>query len=74
MKKYPSVKNYLMRALYSSCQVWAHAFTSKIFTAGIQTTSCVKGYNNIIKCELKANSTLCDLTSILDARLESEVK
>jgi len=63
-----------MRALYPSRRAWARAFTLKVFTAGIQTTSRVEGYNNIIKCKLKANSTLCDLASILDARLESEVK
>ncbi|CAI2190262.1 4696_t:CDS:2, partial [Funneliformis geosporum] len=55
-------------------QAWVCAFTSKIFTAGVQTTSCVEGLNNIIKCELRANSTLCDLASVLDARLESEVQ
>ena len=39
---------------------------------GIQTTSRVKGLNNIIKRELKANGTLCDLASVLDERLENE--
>ena len=47
---------------------------SRIFTAGIQTTSRVEGYNNIIKRELTSNGTLCNLASALDARLESEVK
>ncbi|RHZ67242.1 hypothetical protein Glove_302g18 [Diversispora epigaea] len=65
IKKYSSVKGYLMRALYPSRQAWAHAFTSKIFTAGIQTTSRVEGLNNIIKHELKVNSTLCDLANVL---------
>ena len=73
-EKYPSVKDYLMRALYPSRQAWARAFTSRIFTAGIQTTSRVEGYNNIIKRELTSNGTLCNLASALDARLESEVK
>src|SRR5687767_7052722 len=72
IEKYPSIKDYLMRALYPSRQAWAHIFTSKIFTAGVQTTSRVEGYNNIIKRELASNSTLCNLTSTLDARLESE--
>jgi hypothetical protein len=73
-EKYPTVKDYLMRTLYPSRQAWARAFTSKVFTAGIQTTSRVEGYNHVIKRELKASSTLCDLAIILDARLESEVK
>jgi hypothetical protein len=74
IEKYPSVKDYLMRALYPSRQAWARTFTSKIFTAGIQTTSRVEGFNNVIKRELAANSTLYDLASVLDARLENEVQ
>ena len=73
-EKYPSVKDYLMRALYPSRQAWARAFTSKIFTAGIQTTSRVEGYNNIIKRELASNSTLYDLANVLDARLKNEAQ
>ncbi len=73
IKKYPSVKDYLMRALYLSRQAWARTFTSKIFTAGIQTTSCIEGFNNVIKRELAANSILYDLASVLDAWLENEV-
>ena len=41
---------------------------------GVQTTSRVEGYNNIIKRELTSNGTLCNLASILNDRLESEVK
>lgn len=72
--KYPSVKDYLTRVLYPSRQAWARAFTSKIFTAGIQTTSRVEGYNNVIKRELTANSTLCNLASSLDERLRNEAQ
>ncbi|RHZ58027.1 hypothetical protein Glove_379g13 [Diversispora epigaea] len=61
IEKYSSAKDYLMRALYPNRQAWARAFTSKIFIAGIQATSCVESLNNIIKHELKANSILCDL-------------
>ena len=63
-----------MRALYSSRQAWAHIFTSKIFTAGVQTTSRIEGYNNIIKRELSSSNTLCDLANVLDTRLEREVQ
>ena len=63
-----------MRTLYPSRQAWARVYTSKIFTAGVQTTSRVEGYNNIIKRELASNSTLCNLANVLDARLENEVK
>ena len=63
-----------MRALYPSRQAWARAFTSKIFTAGVQTTSRVEGYNNIIKRELSSSNTLCDLANVLDTQLEREVQ
>src|SRR2546423_12884435 len=63
-----------MRALYSSRQAWAHAFISKIFTAGIQTTSHVKGLNSIIKRLLTSSSSLCDLVDALDARLQDEAQ
>jgi len=74
VKKYPNVKNYLMRALYPSRQAWARAFTSKIFTAGIQTTSRVESLNSVIKRELSANGTLCNLADALDARFEREIQ
>ncbi|CAG8559815.1 1963_t:CDS:2, partial [Racocetra persica] len=73
-KKYPSASNYLTRVLYSSRQSWACAFTSKIFTTGVQTTSCVKGYNGLIKRILHSNGSLCDLLNILDSRLEKEAE
>lgn len=59
-----------MQALFPNQKSWAHTFTSSVFTAGIQTTSRVEGYNNFIKRELAACSTLCDLESVLDARLK----
>ena len=74
IENYSNVKDYLMRALYPSRQAWARAFTSKTFTAGIQTTSHVEGLNNIIKRMLAANSTLCDLADVLDSRLQAEAE
>ena len=74
IEKYPNANHYLMRVLFSSQKLWARAFTLSIFTAGMQTTSRVEGYNNIIKRELVACSTLCDLESVLDARLKNEAQ
>ena len=71
---YVNVKDYLMRALYSSRRAWACAFTLKTFTAGTQTTFCVKGLNSIIKCTLLANGGLCDFANALDAKLEVEAE
>ena len=45
-----------------------------MFTAGMQTTLRVEGYNNIIKRKLVAYSTLCDFESVLDARLKNEAQ
>ncbi|CAG8693188.1 14021_t:CDS:2, partial [Racocetra persica] len=58
----------LKQTLYPSHYSWACAFTSKVFTAGIQTTSRVEGYNNIIK------RVLCDLVKTLDSQLEKEAE
>jgi hypothetical protein len=74
IEKYPNANHYLMRALFPSRKSWARAFTSNTFTAGIQTTSRVESYNNIIKRELAACSSLCDLRSALDARLKNEAQ
>lgn len=74
IETYPNVKDYLMRALYPNRQAWARAFTSKVFTAGIQTTSRVEGLNHIIKRTLAASSSLCNLVDALDARLQDETQ
>ncbi|CAG8663204.1 5743_t:CDS:10, partial [Ambispora gerdemannii] len=71
---YSNVKDYLMRALYPSQQVWTRAFISKIFTAKIQTTSRVEDLNSIVKRLLTASSSLCDLVDALDARLQDEAQ
>ena len=63
-----------MRALYPSRQAWARAFISKIFTAGIQTTSRVEGLNSIIKRLLTSSSSLCSFIDALDARLQDEAQ
>ena len=64
IEKYPNANHYLMQAFFPSRKLWAR----------MQTTSHVEGYNNIIKRELAACSTLCDLESVLDARLKNEAQ
>ncbi|CAB5350440.1 unnamed protein product [Rhizophagus irregularis] len=51
---------------------WARAYLYKIFTAGIESTARVEGYNWIIKQQLKAKSTLCELADRIDSRLKEE--
>jgi len=68
-------KDYLLRTLDPhSCKSWARAYPYKIFTAGIESTARVEGYNWIIKQQLKAKSTLCELADRLDSRLKEEEK
>ncbi|CAG8635410.1 2863_t:CDS:2, partial [Dentiscutata heterogama] len=74
LQKFSLAANYLNRVLYPSHHAWACAFTSKIFTAGVQTTSHIEGYNSIIKRVLHSNSSLCDLVKTLDERLEKEAE
>jgi len=45
-----------------------------MFTVRIQTTSCIKGFNNIIKRMLTVNSTLCNFANVLDSRLQAETE
>ena len=61
LNDYPMAKDYLLRALGQNCRSWARAYLHKIFTAGIKSTTRIEGYNWIIKQQLKANSTLCDI-------------
>ncbi|RHZ84559.1 hypothetical protein Glove_79g134 [Diversispora epigaea] len=72
LNDFPTAKDYLLRTLDRRCKSWARAYLYKIFTAGIESTSRVEGYNWIIKQQLKANSTLCELVDRLDLRLKEE--
>ncbi|CAG8759431.1 36422_t:CDS:2, partial [Racocetra persica] len=63
LEKFLSASSYLNQTLYSSRYSWACTFTSKVFTAEIQTTSCIEG-----------NSGLCDLVKTLDSQLEKEAE
>jgi len=72
LNNYPMAKDYLLRTLDKNCRSWARAYLHKIFTAGIESTARVEGYNWIIKQQLKANGTLCELADRLDSRLKDE--
>ncbi|CAB4423407.1 unnamed protein product [Rhizophagus irregularis] len=72
LNDYPMVKDYLLRTLDQKFKSWAQAYLYKIFTAGIESTARVEGYNWIIKQQLKAKSTLCELADRIDSRLKEE--
>ncbi|CAG8621845.1 5341_t:CDS:2, partial [Gigaspora rosea] len=62
-----------LRMLYSSKNAWACAYTAKIFTAGIQTTSRVESYNAQIKrLVLNSNISLLELAEALEANINEE--
>ncbi|CAG8826677.1 1302_t:CDS:2, partial [Cetraspora pellucida] len=68
----PRVVKYL-RTLYSSKSAWVRAYTAKIFTAGIQTTSRVESYNAQIKrLVLNSNISLLELAEALEANISEE--
>lgn len=71
---FPIAKDYLLRVLDPKCRSWARAYLHRVFTAGIESTSRVESYNWVIKQQLKANSTLCELADRLDTRLKEEVQ
>ncbi|CAG8799889.1 2760_t:CDS:1, partial [Gigaspora rosea] len=76
VKKYnePRVVKYLQR-LYSSKKAWTHAYTTKVFTAGIQTTSRVESYNAQVKrLVLNSSISLFELAEALEANIEEENK
>ncbi|PKK59279.1 hypothetical protein RhiirC2_795049 [Rhizophagus irregularis] len=54
---------YVNHYLNPNCRSWARAYLHKIFTVGIKSTARVEGYNWIIKQQLKANSTLCEIVN-----------
>ncbi|RHZ53322.1 hypothetical protein Glove_443g1 [Diversispora epigaea] len=72
LNDFPASKDYLLRTLGRNCRSWARAYLYKIFTAGIESTSRIEGYNWVIKQQLKTNSTLCELVDCLDSRLKEE--
>ncbi|CAG8728213.1 24488_t:CDS:2, partial [Gigaspora rosea] len=59
-----------LRTLYSSKKAWARAYTAKVFTASIQTTSRVESYNAQIKrLVLNSSISLVELAEVLDASI-----
>ncbi|CAG8762393.1 7852_t:CDS:2, partial [Dentiscutata erythropus] len=76
IKKYnePRVVKYL-KTLYSSKKAWVCAYTTKIFTAGIQLMPRVESYNTQVKrLVLNSNISLLELAEVLEASLEEEIK
>jgi hypothetical protein len=73
LQNYPQSKNYLTKVLGSNPQSCACAFTSKYFTAGVQTTSRNEGENSTLKRLFgNSNLSLCELFDALEERYQEE--
>ena len=73
LQNYQQSKNYLTKVLGCNSRSWACAFTSKHFTAGVQTTSHNEGENSTLKWLFgNSNLSLCELFDALEERYQEE--
>lgn len=74
LQDYPQSSDYLIRSLGCCTKSWARAFTSKYFTAGVQTTSRNEGENAALKRLIGSSSlSLCELFDALEERYQEEI-
>ncbi|CAG8768449.1 26572_t:CDS:2, partial [Dentiscutata erythropus] len=74
LQDYPQARNYLMRSLGCCIKSWARAFTSRYFTAGVQSTSRNEGENSALKRLFGSSSlSLCELFEALEERYQEEI-
>jgi hypothetical protein len=71
-EQYPEAASYLNRTLDSDKTSWAVCYTQCSFTAGIQSTARVEGYNHILKEGLSSSSTIFLLDEVIQRRLDTE--
>ncbi|CAG8701563.1 10541_t:CDS:2 [Cetraspora pellucida] len=65
LEKYSSANKYLSHPIYLTWQLWAKSFISRIFTAGMQSTSCVESINAIIHKAVASSSSMSDVVEAL---------
>ncbi|CAG8808401.1 10637_t:CDS:2, partial [Racocetra fulgida] len=61
LETYPSAGEYLQDPFYLIQHSWAHAYTSRFFTAGMQSTQRVELINAIIHKAVSSSSTMSDI-------------
>ncbi|CAG8784710.1 4626_t:CDS:2, partial [Dentiscutata erythropus] len=61
LKTFLNANEYLQNLIYSTRHSWARAFTSRIFTAGMQSTQRVESINAIIYKAVSSSSTIFDV-------------
>ena len=72
LEKFPDSNNYICNTLYPIRNLWAHAFTSHIFTAGMQSTQCIESINMIVHKAISSSSTMAKVVEFLDSRMQKE--
>ncbi|KAF0555268.1 protein far1-related sequence 5-like [Gigaspora margarita] len=74
LQDYPQASDYLLRSLGCCTKSWARAFTSRYFTAGVQSTSRNEGENSTLKHLFGSSSlSLCELFEALEERYQEEI-
>ena len=72
IEKFPNSSNYMCNTLYPSRHSWVRAFTSRMFTAGMQSTQRVESINAIVHKAISSSSTMAEAVEFLDSRMQKE--
>ncbi|GES96856.1 protein FAR1-related sequence 5-like [Rhizophagus clarus] len=72
LNKFPNGNDYLHDPIYLTRHSWARAFTSRVFTAGMQSTQRVESINSIIHKVVSSSSTMANVAEALDSRMQKE--
>ena len=72
IEKFPNSSTYMRNTLYPIRQSWVRAFTSRSFTAGMQSTQRVESINQIVHKAISSSSTMAEVVEFLDSRMQKE--
>jgi hypothetical protein len=72
IEKFPNSSTYMRNTLYPIRQSWVRAFTSRSFTAGMQSTQRVESINAIVHKAISSSSTMAEVVEFLDSRMQKE--
>ncbi|GES84294.1 protein FAR-RED IMPAIRED RESPONSE 1-like [Rhizophagus clarus] len=72
LNKFPNGNDYLHDPIYLTRHSWARAFTSRVFTADMQSTQRIESINSIIHKVVSSSSTMANVAEALDSRMQKE--
>ncbi|CAB4399225.1 unnamed protein product [Rhizophagus irregularis] len=72
LENFPDSNNYMHNTLYPIRNLWARAFTSRIFTAGMQSTQRVESINAIVHKAISSSSFMAEAVEYLDSWMQKE--